>query len=246
MQFKIVLSVERYAKWIQLNMKNDVSTSSEINIEYKCSTCSIFTDSTYDYIYNNVEIGSLNLLYDAIIYELDKIDKLSNFESDVKIGGKWFYFEKDFSKIKTAQVIDIKKYGNEILDKPSYMMAVLFTPKDHEMGRADMEEHFKEHFSISLFITVFDFFFQKSKDWREAISVIQGMRMRELKRIEISLTGTRFQKASIRFQNFLRGMWIQLQIWFTPLFYFGRNLPSNITRKLRGIVGKIRGVKKKM
>lgn len=235
MQYKAVINIENYAKWVKLNEEEKIKSDADITIEYKCATIATFTGTTYKNVFNNFDIKSVHNLFDTITNRLGRIKKLHEIPKKVTIGGYDFELEQDFSKLTTAQVIDIKKHGKKILDQPAYMMAVLMKPSGHEMERKEMVQLFKKEFPIELFIKLFDFFLQKSEGWKVSILILQEVRRAKLERMKRQETAhTKLQRAFISWQNFLTEMWMTFYGWLIHHIYTGRALQRNIIRKLRG------------
>jgi hypothetical protein len=235
MQYKAKVNITTYSKWIKLNMEEGVDENVKVvTLDYKAKTVSIFIDKSYSDVMK-IDYDDLLDMYDSIIAELSKIKKSETPPLIITVKGKEFEFIKDITKLTVGQAMDIKKFGKEILDRPAYMMAVLHTPVGHKMERKEMEELFKEHYPLSKYIVIFDFFFQKYIEWSRAISLLQEIRMNEMRIQKVKLIGTRSQRVSMRFRSFFVVTWMMLQGCFMYLFYIGKNLPSNIRMRLRGM-----------
>lgn len=119
----------------------------------------------------------------------------------VVIDGQAYVFEKDFSRISTGQIIDMKLIEN-VPEEPHKAVAVCYIEEGmeycqkDERGRvmnpnAKREALFKERFPGDEFINFFGFFLRESERRNLAILALQMRRMKKQKRrIQMELSKT--------------------------------------------------------
>ena len=214
--------------WLRLNQKHDLSKAKGIEmLEVKAKTLAIFSNLNF-YEAMRIDLATLHLSFDEIVKILSQ-NSGSEIKESITVGNHIFHFEKDMSKLTTGQAYDIKKLGDKAIDRPEYLMSRLYTSET--CTREESMELFKTHFPVDQFFSVFSFFLTKSIGWRNAIPMIQEMRLMNLKelhkqiKMEVELQqATSLRKIFIRLRIFSREMWMILQLCLMQLFYFGKTL----------------------
>ena len=205
------LTVENVGKWVKYNLSKH-----EDDFEHMAETVSIFFNTTYDHAIS-IDISELSKGYMAAMKQFSKVKELQEPTGDVMIDGIKFTFNKDLTKLKAGQVIDIKKMGEGLIDRPAYLLAVLY--EGGEMSRKDKEELFKTKFPVDEFLAVLAFFLQVSNELSNLI-----FRLMEIRQKEISYqTGMYGRMQSSRWHRISIGMWMWLRECIIALFYFGKS-----------------------
>ena len=205
------LTVDNVGKWVKYNLNKH-----EDDFEHMAEAVGIFFNTTYDHALS-IDIRELSMGYNAAMKQLAKVKDLEEPLGEVVIDGVKFTFNKDLTKLKAGQVIDIKKMGEGLIDRPAYLLAVLYDGGD--MSRKDKEELFKTKFPVDEFLSVLAFFLQVSNGLSNLI-----LRLAEIRQKEISyLTGMYGQMQSSPWRRTLIGMWMWLRECIIQLFYFGKS-----------------------
>lgn len=113
--------------------------------------------------------------------------KIAEPSGRVEIDGKVYIFEKDFSKVSTGQILDMKLIEN-VTEEPEKALAVCYIEEGmeycqkDEAGRIlnaneDREKLFKERFPGDEFLNFFGFFLTEYEQRKLAILGIQTLRM---------------------------------------------------------------------
>ena len=139
------------------------------------------------------------------------------------INGIEFVFNKEMDKLPAGRVIDIKKLGDKVLEKPYYFLSKLYV--SDEVSDKDAVELFKNEFPVSEFLGCLNFFFQKSLGWSTSISLLEAMNQREINQLMIYHHGLAGRGRLFRWLNSyliqpLKMCWRSL----TRLYYFGRSI----------------------
>lgn len=232
------INIMQMSSWIKLNTKINMKDLDGIQmLEFKAKTLVIFTNLNF-YEAMRVDVRDLNKTFNSLL------SRLKNITSDLPketlmVGEHKFKFCTDMSRLSAGQVIDIKKLGNNVLDKPEYFLSILY--ESDTISRNESQELFKKEFPVKEFISVFNFFFLKSARWKNALQVVQEIRTEELKRMEKMMrlenrlaNGTRLQRASSSLVITLIEMWMTLRLCLMQLFYFGTTLRISRIWKRRG------------
>ena len=97
------------------------------------------------------------------------IDRMAEIKSDatligeVDIKGKRFRFNKNLNEITFNKIVDIRKLGKGIIDRPGYMLAVLYDEVgEPTLTRSEKEVLFLSQFPVQEFLAVNNFFFRVS------------------------------------------------------------------------------------
>lgn len=230
------VNIMQMASWMKLNIKQDVTKLRGVELmEFKAKVVSIFSNRSF-FDCMNIDMGDLNKAFNTIFDILKSIPNKQP-EDTITIKGHDFTLTKDMSKLTVGQAMDIKKLGRKAIDRPAYLLSVLYTSKT--CTRKESENIFKLEFPVAEFLAVFNFFFQKYENWNNAILTMQLMRMKEMMRLEKiakirakGLRGTKLQRLLSTLRITFIEMWTWLQQCLMPLFYFGTTLrASRLWRK---------------
>lgn len=231
------INIMQVSSWMKLNMKQDADKLKGIEmLEFKAKVLSIFSNASF-YDAMNIDLSDLNRGFKTIIDLLSNIPKEEPKEL-LTIKGHDFRFTNDMSKLSVGQAMDIKKLGRKAIDRPAYMMAVLYS--SDTCNRKEAEDIFRLHFPVGQFLAVFNFFFLKFRNWNDAIMIIQTMRMNEMKRLEKmakirakGLRGSKLQGLLSTWRITFIEMWTLLRVCLMQLFYFGTTLRASRLWKKR-------------
>ena len=110
---------------------------------------------------NELTLESVVNASERAVSELARIKADAFLVGVVEIDGKRFEFNKNLNEIKYKKILDIKKHGKEIMDRPGYFLAVLYDEVgEPTLSRKDKEELFLDKFPVDEFLAVTSFFFQ--------------------------------------------------------------------------------------
>jgi hypothetical protein len=205
-------TVELIGKWVKYNVNR-----AQDDIEHMAHTVAIFYGVPIE-VAMDIDLSDLGRAFSDAMKKVGSIPELDEPKGVVTIKGKEFTFNKDLTKIKVGQVIDIKKMGDELMDRPAYLLAVLY---DGDMSRKKKEELFKTEFPISEFLAVLSFFLQTSEALNNLIFRLMKEQEQELK--QTFLSGGAGQTRFTRWRRTLIGMLTWLRICTTQLFYIGKS-----------------------
>jgi hypothetical protein len=104
------------------------------------------------------------------------------------VNGKLYYFEKNFARVSTGQIIDLKLI-EDISQDPCQALSIMYIEKGMEYCQEDdrsrvlnpndqRHKEFKEHFPGDEFLNFFSFFLDLSEKRKLAILGIQMARQR--------------------------------------------------------------------
>jgi hypothetical protein len=209
------LSVANVGEWVKYNVKKR-----EDEFEHMAETVSIFYGITFDEAMN-IHLDDLANCYNKAIKKISKVRELAEPSGSVTIGKQSFTFNKDLTKLTAGKVIDIKKMGEGLMDRPAYLLAVLYEGGD--MSRKQKEKLFNEQFPVDEFLAVLAFFLEASESLKSLIFRLMEIRQTELERETNYLTGTSGQTRYTRWQRILIETWTWLRECITALFYFGKS-----------------------
>lgn len=129
----------------------------------------------------------------------------------VVIDGQAYVYEKDFSKISTGQMIDMKLI-ERIPEEPHKALAICYIEEGMEYCQKDergrvmnpnekREEIFKDRFPGDEFLNFFGFFLHESESRRNAILALQvvrmeAQRMKVMKEVQKTVNGSHGQESS--------------------------------------------------
>jgi hypothetical protein len=166
-------------------------------------------------------LSDLAIAYNRAIKQISAVKELKEPTGSVTIGKQTFTFNKDLTKLTAGKVIDIKKMGEGLLDRPAYLLAVLYD--GGEMTRKDKEKLFSEQFPVAEFLAVLAFFLETSESLKSLTFRLLEIREQELQRETNYLTGIYGQTRSTRWRKTLTETWMWLRECITHLFYFGKS-----------------------
>ena len=209
------LSVANVGEWVKYNVKKR-----EDEFEHMAETVSIFYGVSFDEAMG-IHLDDLANAYNKAIKQISKVRELSEPSGSVTIGKQSFTFNKDLTKLTAGKVIDIKKMGEGLMDRPAYLLAVLYEGGD--MSRKKKEKLFSEQFPVDEFLAVLAFFLEASESLKSLIFRLMEIRQTELERETNYLTGISGQTRYTRWRRTLIGMWTWLRECITALFYFGKS-----------------------
>jgi len=209
------LSVANVGEWVKYNVKKR-----EDEFEHMAETVSIFYGVSFDEAMG-IHLDDLANAYNKAIKQIGKVRELAEPSGSVTIGKQSFTFNKDLTKLTAGKVIDIKKMGEGLMDRPSYLLAVLYEGGD--MSRKQKEKLFSDQFPVDEFLAVLAFFLEASESLKSLIFRLMEIRQTELERETNYLTGISGQTRYTRWRRTLIGMWMWLRECITALFYFGKS-----------------------
>lgn len=139
----------------------------------------------------------------------------------VVIDGQAYVYEKDFSKISTGQMIDMKLI-ERIPEEPHKALAICYIEEGMEYCQKDdrgrvmnpnenREALFKERFPGDEFLNFFGFFLHESESRRNAILALQVVRMEAqriklMKEVQKTVSGSHGQESSFAWLRNLGGL----------------------------------------
>lgn len=139
----------------------------------------------------------------------------------VVIDGQAYVYEKDFSKISTGQMIDMKLI-ERIPEEPHKALAICYIEEGMEYCQKDdrgrvmnpnekREALFKERFPGDEFLNFFGFFLHESESRRNAILALQVVRMEAqriklMKEVQKTVSGSHGQGSSLGWLRNLGGL----------------------------------------
>jgi len=209
------LTVANVGEWVKYNVKKR-----EDEFEHMAETVAIFYGCTYDEAIS-IDLSDLAIAYNRAIKQISAVKELKEPTGSVTIGKQTFTFNKDLTKLTAGKVIDIKKMGEGLLDRPAYLLAVLYD--GGEMTRKEKEKLFSEQFPVSEFLAVLAFFLETSESLKSLTFRLLEIREQELQRETNYLTGIYGQTRSTRWRKTLTETWMWFRECITHLFYFGKS-----------------------
>ena len=185
MKIKIPASVKdmkvgQLSRWAAICRDIEDVSKLETNWDFKVEVVSIFSGETKS-VLMQVDSKSLQKIYSDIMRKL-MLHVTTEPKGEVMIEGQKFVFKKNFKKITTGQIIDLK--GIEDLDQfPEKGLAVCYIQKGYKYGgkdqdnaikypNAEREEIFKKHFPGDEFLNWLGFFLRRYEDQKRAISIL--------------------------------------------------------------------------
>jgi hypothetical protein len=144
----------------------------------------------------------------------------------VVIDGQAYVYEKDFSKISTGQMIDMKLI-ERVPEEPHRALAICYVEEGMEYCQKDdrgvvlnpnekREALFKERFPGDEFLNFFGFFLRESESRRNAILALQvvrmeAQRMKIMKAVQQTASGLPGQESSFGWLRSLAGLLTRLR-----------------------------------
>ena len=144
----------------------------------------------------------------------------------VVIDGQAYVYEKDFSKISTGQMIDMKLI-ERVPEEPHRALAICYVEEGMEYCQKDdrgvvlnpnekREALFKERFPGDEFLNFFGFFLRESESRRNAILALQvvrmeAQRMKIMKAVQQTASGLPGQESSSGWLRSLAGLLTRLR-----------------------------------
>jgi hypothetical protein len=144
----------------------------------------------------------------------------------VEIDGQAYVYEKDFSKISTGQMIDMKLI-ERVPEEPHRALAICYVEEGMEYCQKDdrgvvlnpnekREALFKDRFPGDEFLNFFGFFLRESESRRNAILALQvvrmeAQRMKIMKAVQQTASGLPGQESSSGWLRSLAGLLTRLR-----------------------------------
>jgi hypothetical protein len=175
----------------------------------------------------DIALDDLTKLAEESLKVLSSYKMMENYDPDefIEIEGKRFKLWKDTNKIPAGLVADIRKYGEDIVNKPDYFLATIYEPVGHDMDRVQRMLFFKDNFPADIYINVLGFFLSNSIKRSQAISLLQIARA-DVIRMEIA----KYQRGGNGLTHFtklrtsLMKAWIELRNFLTLLYLYGKSI----------------------
>lgn len=190
-------------------------------IDHMVTAAHIFSGLAKSHCYN-IDVEDIATFYKEMNQQVSTFKVNEECKGVVIIDGRKFVFNKELDKLPAGRVIDIKKLGDKVLDKPYYFLSKLYV--NDEINDKQAVEMFKRSFPVNEFLGCLGFFFQKSLDWSTSISLLEAMNQQEVTKMMQYQRGLAGRGRLYKWLNTylvqpLRGCWKSL----TRLYYFGKN-----------------------
>ena len=189
---------------------------------FQCQLLSSFSGESINKIktadIESIQVASNHLLQLLVSY------KYQEPKSEIEVNGKLYYFEKNFARVSTGQIIDLKLI-EDISQDPCQALSIMYIEKGMEYCQEDdrsrvlnpndqRHKEFKEHFPGDEFLNFFSFFLDLSEKRKLAILGIQIARQRmEMMMMEQDLkiqSGLVGQLSSIDYPKKWESVWRKL------------------------------------
>ena len=189
---------------------------------FQCQLLSSFSGESINKIktadIESIQVASNHLLQLLVSY------KYQEPKSEIEVNGKLYYFEKNFARVSTGQIIDLKLI-EDISQDPCQALSIMYIEKGMEYCQEDdrsrvlnpndqRHKEFKEHFPGDEFLNFFSFFLDLSEKRKLAILGIQMARQRmEMMMMEQDLkiqSGLVGQLSSIDYPKKWESVWQRL------------------------------------
>lgn len=189
---------------------------------FQCQLLSSFSGESINKIktadIESIQVASNHLLQLLVSY------KYQEPKSEIEVNGKLYYFEKNFARVSTGQIIDLKLI-EDISQDPCQALSIMYIEKGMEYCQEDdrsrvlnpndqRHKEFKEHFPGDEFLNFFSFFLDLSEKRKLAILGIQMARQRmEMMMMEQDLkiqSGLVGQLSSIDYPKKWESVWRKL------------------------------------
>lgn len=211
-------------KWIVLSENiEDINKNDIVKmLDFQCQILSIFSRLSV----NKIKKGSVDSITAPAQHMMEMLGAYKYKEPSevIEVSGKKYRYEKNFAHVTTGQIIDIKLIEN-IIDNPYQVLSIMYVEdgmeycQEDERGRVlnpndKREKVFREFFPGDEFLNFFNFFLQDYEKRKDAILVIQTMRvMMERMKMEQELkiqSGSIGPESSIDYQKKWDQMWTKL------------------------------------
>ena len=158
---------DQMTRWLLMAeaMKDQKDDITQLLI-FQCQLLSSFSGESINKIktadIESIQVASNHLLQLLVSY------KYQEPKSEIEVNGKLYYFEKNFARVSTGQIIDLKLI-EDISQDPCQALSIMYIEKGMEYCQEDdrsrvlnPNEHrhkeFKEHFPGDEFLNFFSFF----------------------------------------------------------------------------------------
>jgi len=214
---------DQMTRWLMMAeaMKEQKDDITQLLI-FQCQLLSLFSGESINKIkradIESIQVAANHLLQLLVSY------KYQEPKSEIEVNGKVYYFEKNFAKVSTGQIIDLKLI-EDISQDPCQALAIMYVEKGMEYCQEDdrsrvlnpndhRHKEFKEHFPGDEFLNFFSFFLDLSHKRKLAILGIQMARERmEMMMMEQDLkiqSGLVGQLSSIDYPKKWESVWKKL------------------------------------
>lgn len=214
---------DQMTRWLMMAeaMKEQKDDITQLLI-FQCQLLSLYSGESINKIktadIESIQVASNHLLQLLVGY------KYQEPKSEIEVNGKVYYFEKNFAKVSTGQIIDLKLI-EDISQDPCQALAIMYIEKGMEYCQEDdrsrvlnpndhRHKEFKEHFPGDEFLNFFSFFLDLSHKRKLAILGIQMARQRmEMMMMEQDLkiqSGLVGQLSSIDYPKKWESVWRKL------------------------------------
>ena len=214
---------DQMTRWLLMAeaMKDQKDDITQLLI-FQCQLLSSFSGESINKIktadIESIQVASNHLLQLLVSY------KYQEPKSEIEVNGKLYYFEKNFARVSTGQIIDLKLI-EDISQDPCQALAIMYVEKGMEYCQEDdrsrvlnpndqRHKEFKEHFPGDEFLNFFSFFLDLSEKRKLAILGIQMARQRmEMMMMEQDLkiqSGLVGQLSSIDYPKKWESVWRKL------------------------------------
>ena len=214
---------DQMTRWLLMAeaMKDQKDDITQLLI-FQCQLLSSFSGESINKIktadIESIQVASNHLLQLLVSY------KYQEPKSEIEVNGKVYYFEKNFARVSTGQIIDLKLI-EDISQDPCQALSIMYIEKGMEYCQEDdrsrvlnpndqRHKEFKEHFPGDEFLNFFSFFLDLSEKRKLAILGIQMARQRmEMMMMEQDLkiqSGLVGQLSSIDYPKKWESVWRKL------------------------------------
>jgi hypothetical protein len=214
---------DQMTRWLLMAeaMKDQKDDITQLLI-FQCQLLSSFSGESINKIktadIESIQVASNHLLQLLVSY------KYQEPKSEIEVNGKLYYFEKNFARVSTGQIIDLKLI-EDISQDPCQALSIMYIEKGMEYCQEDdrsrvlnpndqRHKEFKEHFPGDEFLNFFSFFLDLSEKRKLAILGIQMARQRmEMMMMEQDLkiqSGLVGQLSSIDYPKKWESVWRKL------------------------------------
>ena len=178
---------DQMTRWLLMAeaMKDQKDDITQLLI-FQCQLLSSFSGESINKI-KTVDIESIQVASNHLLQLLVSY-KYQEPKSEIEVNGKLYYFEKNFARVSTGQIIDLKLI-EDISQDPCQALSIMYIEKGMEYCQEDdrsrvlnpndqRHKEFKEHFPGDEFLNFFSFFLDLSEKRKLAILGIQMARQR--------------------------------------------------------------------
>ena len=178
------MKISQLSKWAKLVREVDDLENLVNNWDFKIEVVSIFSGETKQLL-GRIEAKVLSKIFRDIMETLGKFES-SEPSKSITIDGQDYVFKKDFKRVTTNQIIDLKSV--EDLDLyPERGLSYCYLQKGYKYGAlnedgaiaypsADRQKIFNDHFPGDEFLNWLGFFLNKYAGQKIAISVLNLVR----------------------------------------------------------------------